>query len=150
MQRAREVNDGQPAFVVASMERELKGLSARRIAALGLAYKGDVDDLRNSPALEVARLLAAKGAKVSTFEPFAPEVAPEGCTPADSLADAVKDADAVALLVDHRQFRELDPQTLAAQMPGRVAFDTRGVWSSSVWEQAGFQLHILGVRSPDA
>ena len=149
MQRAREVNDGQPAFVAAGIARELEGLTDRRIAALGLAYKADVDDLRNSPAMEVARLLAAKGAKVCTFEPFALEAAPEGCTAADSLTDAVKDADAVALLVDHRQFRELDPQTLAGQMPGREAFDTRGVWRSSIWEQEGFQLHTLGVRSLD-
>ncbi|MCH7588469.1 MAG: nucleotide sugar dehydrogenase [Chloroflexi bacterium] len=150
MQRARTVNDGQPAFVVARIERDLQGLSDRRIAALGLAYKADVDDLRNSPAVEVARLLASKGAKVATFEPFALEAVPEGCVPAGSLEDAVKDADAVALLVDHRQFRELDPQALASQMPGREAFDTRGVWSSSVWEQGGFRLHTLGVRAPDA
>ena len=150
MQRAREVNDDQPAFVVAWIERQLGGLSDRRIAVLGLAYKADVDDLRKSPAMEVARLLAARGAKVSTFEPFALEAAPDGCFPANSLEDVVRDADAVALLVEHRQFLELDPKSLAGQMPGREAFDTRGVWQSSIWEQEGFHLHTLGVRLADA
>ena len=145
IRQARLVNDGQPAFAVTLIDRSLGGLSSKRIAALGLAYKPEVDDLRESPAIEVARQLAAGGARVSTFEPYALEAAVPGCTAAPSLESALNGADAVILLVDHRSFVELDPARVAAGMPGRVAVDTRGCWDRERWEGAGFRVHVLGV-----
>ena len=68
---ARQVNDAQPHLVVDLVRRALGGdLSGRQVAALGLAYKPDVDDLRESPAIEVAHLLNQNGARVKAFEPF--------------------------------------------------------------------------------
>jgi UDP-N-acetyl-D-mannosaminuronic acid dehydrogenase len=142
---ARRVNDEQPGYAVKLIERALGGLAGRKVAGLGLAYKADVDDLRESPALEVARLLAEQGAQVSTYEPYAlPRTAP-GAQAAGSLAEALSGAQAVVLLVDHRAFRELDPAQVAAGMPGRVAVDLRGVWQPAGWQAAGFRLHTLGV-----
>jgi UDP-N-acetyl-D-mannosaminuronic acid dehydrogenase len=60
------------------------------------------------------------------------------------------DAEAVVLLVDHAQFRALDPHLAAGLMPGRVAIDLRGVWEREKWRDAGFALHILGVGREDA
>jgi UDP-N-acetyl-D-mannosaminuronic acid dehydrogenase len=140
IKQARQVNDGQPQHVVTRLQELLGGLKGKTIAGLGLAYKPDVDDLRESPAIEVVKLLTQFGAEVHTYEPFAPESG----TSAD-LTSALKDADAVVLLVDHQQFRKLDPLIVAQAMPGRVAFDTRGVWDHVTWEEAGFTLHVLGV-----
>ncbi len=67
---ARNVNDGQPHFVVDLVRKALGSLQGKRIAALGLAYKPDVDDLRESPAAEVVHLLQKEGALVKAFEPF--------------------------------------------------------------------------------
>ncbi|MDO8944084.1 MAG: nucleotide sugar dehydrogenase, partial [Desulfobacterales bacterium] len=68
---ARTVNDAQPHFVVDLVRRALDGnLAGRKIAALGLAYKPDVDDLRESPAIEIVELLVQAGASVTTFEPY--------------------------------------------------------------------------------
>ena len=150
IQEARAVNDGQPQFAADMIEAELGGLEDRRIAALGLAYKADVDDLRESPAIAVSAHLASRGARVQTYEPFALEQSAPDCQPAPSLKDALKDAEAIVLLVDHRQFRELDPDEIARLMPGRLAFDTRGVWDQDAWRQAGFQLRILGAGVRDA
>jgi len=72
IQTAREVNDSQPKFVVSLFERALGSLAGKKIAALGLAYKPDVDDLRESPAVNVVRLLQQAGAKVTAFDPFVP------------------------------------------------------------------------------
>lgn len=138
--QSRQVNDSQPAYVVQSLQAVTGGLAGKKIAALGLAYKPDVDDLRESPAIEVAHLLSEAGAEVRTFEPFAPH---EGSAP--DLEAAMKDADVVVLLVDHQQFRRLDPQDAASMMPGRIAYDARGVWDPSDWGAAGFTLHVLGV-----
>lgn len=140
IKQARQVNDGQPQRVVDRLAAIAGGLNGKVIAALGLAYKPDVDDLRESPAIEVAELLAQSGAQVRTYEPFAPE---EGS--AKDLDTALQDADIILLLVDHQQFRKLDPAELAEQMSGRLAFDTRGIWNKADWEAAGFALHVLGV-----
>ena len=144
IRQARLVNDSQPAHAVGLIDTALGGLRGRTIAALGLAYKPDVDDLRESPAIEVARLLAEGGARVATFEPFAPTARVPGCAPADSLDAALHQADAVVLLVDHRAFVELDPVAAAKDMAGRVAIDTRGRWDRRRWTAAGFELYILG------
>jgi UDP-N-acetyl-D-mannosaminuronate dehydrogenase len=125
------------------------GLRGKTIAALGLAYKADVDDLRESPAVEVARRLAEAGAVVRTFEPHAPSTEVPGTQPAASLEAALDGADALILLVDHRRFADLDPAWAARKMRGRVVYDTRSVLSRAAWERAGFEVHVLGAgRSP--
>jgi UDP-N-acetyl-D-mannosaminuronic acid dehydrogenase len=150
IKQAREVNDGQPAFAVQRIRRALDGLEGKRIAALGLAYKANVDDLRESPALEVAKLLAEAGAKVFTYEPHAVGITAPGCKAKESLEEVLRDANSVVLLVDHSQFRELEPNWVEDHMSGRVAFDTRGVWEREKWEEAGFQFYVLGVGDNNA
>lgn len=145
IQQARQTNDGQPAYVVRLVANALGELDKRRIAVLGLAYKSDVDDLRESPAIKVAEIMADRGAYVRTYEPFAPTAGAPGADPAPSLEAVLEDAEVVVLLVDHQVFRELEPQQVAAIMPGRVAVDTRGVWDRAAWSEAGFELHVLGV-----
>ena len=145
IQQARQINDGQPAYVVRLVANALGELDKRRIAVLGLAYKSDVDDLRESPAIKVAEIMADRGAYVRTYEPFAPTASAPGADPAPSLEAVLEDAEVVVLLVDHQVFRELEPQQVAAVMPGRVAIDTRGVWDRAAWSEAGFELHVLGV-----
>jgi len=150
IRQARLVNDGQPALVVELVRRGLGSLQGRRIAALGLSYKADVDDLRESPALAVVELLVQAGAQVRTFEPFVPQASVTGAQPAADLEQALGEAEALLLLVDHRQFSELDPAGLVGATPARVAVDTRGVWSRTRWQQAGFEIYTLGVGAPDA
>ena len=150
IRQARAVNDSQPAHAAQIIRSALGQLKDQRIAALGLAYKAGVNDLRESPAIEVVRHLVAAGALVGTFEPYAPDRTVQGAESAGSLEETVAEADAVVLLVDHRQFVELDPQALARKMPGRVAIDLRGRWDVTAWRAAGFAIHVLGVGSPNA
>jgi len=72
IRQAREVNDAQPENVIALVEGTLGDLKGRRITALGLSYKPDVDDLRESPAIEIVQALVGKGAEILFHEPFAP------------------------------------------------------------------------------
>jgi len=145
VRQARLTNDGQPAFAAALVERALGGLAGKRVAALGLAFKADVDDLRESPAIEVVDRLLQGGASVAFFEPYAPGAIVAGAEGFASLEQALAGAAAVVLLVDHAAFRALDPAIIAQAMPGRVAVDLRGVWDRQAWRSAGFQLHVLGV-----
>ncbi len=141
---ARQVNDGQPRFVVETVKVALDGLAGKRIAALGLAYKPGVDDLRESPAVEVVRLLQQEGARVTAFEPFKLDPRLEGIQAAGTLAEAVFNTDALLLLVAHAELKAIDPDGLARLVPARVAIDAVNGWEKSRWEQAGFKLYRLG------
>jgi UDP-N-acetyl-D-mannosaminuronic acid dehydrogenase len=145
IQQAMAVNDGQPMHSANLIEQALGGLSGKRIAALGLSYKPNVGDLRESPALEIVTILVKRGAEVHTFEPYDQAASVEGAEAEDSLAAALRDSDAVVLLVNHREFAEFDPQHAAQQMPGRVAVDLRGAWDTESWRAGGFDIHTLGV-----
>ena len=145
IQRARQVNDAQPEFVVELVRKALGNLAGKRIAALGLAYKPDVDDLRESPAVEVVHLLQKEGAVVKAFEPFKPDAQLPGVTAEPSLAEAAAGADALLLLVNHTEFRQLSPQTLKDLTSARVLIDTVNGWDGKDWAGAGFRLFRLGV-----
>ncbi len=144
--KARQVNDAQPHFVVEKVRQALGGnLSGRWIAALGLAYKPDVDDLRESPAVEVVHLLQKEGARVTAFEPFKPENGLPGIDSAPTLSAALQNAEVVLLLVGHTQFRALSPDQLASLTSARVLVDTVNVLTGKDWQSAGFRLWRLGV-----
>lgn len=143
--RARQVNDLQPEFVVETVTKALGPLNGKKIAVLGLAYKPDVDDLRESPAVEVIHLLTKAGAAVKAFEPFKPAAGLPGVDAAPTLELALQDADAVLLLVNHTQFRQLDPEKLKTITSARVLIDTVNAWDGKDWAVAGFTLFRLGV-----
>jgi UDP-N-acetyl-D-mannosaminuronic acid dehydrogenase len=145
---ARKVNDEQPHFVMSLLQKALGSLKGRKVAALGLAYKPDVDDLRESPAAEVVQLLIDAGASVRAFEPFKTDGLP-GIPMAASLDDALKDADAVLLLVRHTQFCEMNPLEVATITSARIVIDTVNAWSNEVWQDAGFQVFRLGVNKSE-
>jgi UDP-N-acetyl-D-mannosaminuronic acid dehydrogenase len=143
---ARQVNDGQPRFVIEKVKQALGLLKDKKIAALGLAYKPDVDDLRESPATEVVHLLQKDGAQVKVWEPFKPDARIKGIDMAASLEAALQGAEAVLLLVRHTDFVNFDPQELAAKTEARIVVDCVNAWAADHWKGAGFKVFRLGVR----
>ncbi len=122
MRTAREVNDSKPHHVVAQVRAAAS--EGAVVACLGLAFKANVDDLRESPAVEIVAHLAKAGLKVLAVEPHV-RVLPEslqGRAELVSLDNALARAEVVVLLVDHRAFASL---TLA-QLAGKKLIDTRG------------------------
>lgn len=142
---ARHVNDNQPHFVLDLIKRQFgDDLHGQHFAALGLAFKADVDDLRESPAIAIVTALTQAGALVKCYEPYKPGAAIPGVTCVDSLEGALQDADGLILLVGHREFKTLDPQKVRGMTPARRAIDTVGGWDMAAWTSAGFQLARLG------
>jgi UDP-N-acetyl-D-mannosaminuronic acid dehydrogenase len=143
---ARQVNDGQPTHVVELIRKALGDgdLHGRRISLLGLAYKEDIDDLRESPAIAVARLLRSMGAEVRAFEPNRADAVIPGILTTPDLVQAVVDAEMIVLLVPHTPFRALDPDYLAEITPARMLVDCVNSWTDPAWEGAGFQVLHLG------
>ncbi len=144
--QARKVNDAQPRFVVEKVKQAIGDLKHKNIAALGLAYKPDVDDLRESPAVEVVGLLRKEGARVKAWDPFAPTAKIPEIEISSDLDSAIKEADALLLLVNHSQFRDLNPVSLASKTSARVIVDTVNAWAEEPWTSAGFAVHRLGVH----
>lgn len=141
---ARKVNDGQPHFVIEKVKQALGDLKNKKIAALGLAYKPDVDDLRESPATEVVHLLQNAGAQVKAWEPFKPDADMKGIDMAPNLETALKGADAIVLLVNHTEFKTFKPEEIATKTSARIIIDCVHAWDATAWQKAGFTLHLLG------
>lgn len=125
---AREINEAKPGYVLDKVGRALNGNGAASIACLGLAFKPNVDDLRNSPALDIVEALGrVHGANVVAVEPYidtAPESLVECGVRLTDARSAIESSDIVLLLVDHREFHNIDPGDLAA----KTVIDTRGLW----------------------
>ena len=141
---ARIVNDSQPNFVLDQVKKLLGDLKGRNITALGLAYKPDVDDLRESPAAKVVHLLAEQGAQVRVYEPFKVNFPVKGALSCSSLKEAVEDAELLVLLVGHDQFKNLASAQLAAMTPARIVLDTVNAWPVEKWSENGFKIYRLG------
>src|SRR6266536_3163056 len=145
---AREINDQMPEHVVHALERLAPPPAS--IALLGVTYKAEVDDIRESPALHVAQLAAQCGFDVRLCDPHvSPELAglPAPLLP---IEQAVRDVDLVALLVDHRAFRELDIDLIAALVKRRRLYDARAALDHAAWRARGFVISVLGGRAAQA
>ena len=128
IRQAREVNNAKPEYVLNRLRSLLDENLRARVACLGLAFKANVDDLRESPALMIAEKLAETyGERVIAVEPFIsklPEsLAQTGALFMDALS-AIEKADVIAVLTDHRQFQMIDVNKLG----DKVVVDTRGLW----------------------
>ena len=141
---ARKVNDEQPHFVVGKVRQALRGIKGKKIAVLGLAYKPDVDDLRESPATEVVQLLQSEGAKIMAWEPFKPDAKLKNIEMGSSLENTINNSDGILLLVKHTEFINLDPKKIANLTKSRIVVDTVNAWDIDEWQKAGFQCHRLG------
>jgi UDP-N-acetyl-D-mannosaminuronic acid dehydrogenase len=149
---ARQVNDSQPHYVVDLVQRALglaspQELKGRRIAALGLAYKPDVDDFRESPAVEVVHRLTQAGAEVRAFDPYQTESHRLEVPSVASLSEALAGAELILLLVNHKPLRELDPAQVAGLTPARLVVDCVSAWTAPAWPAAGFRLLRLGAST---
>jgi len=141
---ARRVNDDQPDFVVELLKKNIENLADKNITVLGLAYKPDVDDLRESPAVEIALKLIQENSNLTIYEPYRPEFTLEGAKTANSMEDAIYEADVLLLLVGHDQLKKLDPNIIKSKTKAKIIFDTVNVLTKSDWEENGFIIYRLG------
>lgn len=128
MESARIVNDGMPAFWLDQLRERLNGQERLKVACLGLAYKPDVDDLRESPAIQIVDQLAGENAELAVVEPHIDALpsalgSQKNVTLSD-LDTALADADIVLLLVGHTAFKAVT----AAALADKLVFDTVGLW----------------------
>ena len=142
-----QVNLRRRARVVDLLKQELGELSGKKVLVLGAAFKPDSDDIRDSPALDIALLAQKAGAEVVVHDPIAlhgvnakyPELATN-----EDLVESFNNVDAVVLATEWKQYRNLDPATIAGALSNRLVIDGRNVLDVLKWQQAGFKVLALG------
>ncbi len=141
---ANQVNDGQRHLVVEQLFRYLKTLRGARVALLGLSFKPGTDDLRDSPAVDVARRLLDRGVFVAAYDPVVRQVPdlPEIRMGGDAYA-AAHGADAIVLATEWPEFAALDLARLRDLVRGDLFFDGRNLFEPGKVTAAGF--HYLGI-----
>ncbi len=116
MKAAREVNNAKPDWVVDKVRRAVDRIKGAKVGIFGITFKPNVDDIRNSPALEIAKKVAGfEGVELRVFEPNVeslPQVLAKGSVSFQRGVDGVSDLDVVVALVAHREFEELDQSLL--------------------------------------
>jgi UDP-N-acetyl-D-mannosaminuronic acid dehydrogenase len=140
---SREVNDAMPEHV---LERLASLVSPPDpVALLGVTYKSEVDDIRESPALRVAELAVERGYDVRLCDPHVMPDTPGLPAPVLPIEQALRDAHVVVLLVDHRAFKDLDVDLVAALVRHKRLLDARNALDRQAWHAAGFEVSVLGV-----
>lgn len=140
---ARKTNDGMPSYT-AQLTMDIlaaKGIENPKVAALGLAFKGNIDDMRESPSVDVVEQFRLRGVTIAAHDPHIKENnLPEQV---QNMGEAVQNASALVILTDHKVFKDLDPATLTS-MKNKIVIDAKNCVDRAKWEQAGFDVYVLG------
>lgn len=141
---ARKTNDGMPAYTAQKTSQILQEAkkTTGKIAVLGLAFKGNVDDMRESPSTDVIEELQKLGLEVVSYDPHIKTNTHP--TQTQSLQEATSAADVILVLTDHNEFKELQPTSILDNVATPIVFDTKNCLQRDVWEQAGFVFNTLG------
>jgi len=153
LEAAEQVNTNQRLSVIPKLQEKLFVLKGRTIGLLGLAFKPNTDDLRDAPSLTIAARLLQMGAIVRAYDPVAmeacrdqhPELKIRYC---HSAAELAADADAVVVVTEWDEFRELDLRALGHKMARPVLIDGRNLFDPATAHAAGWDYAGVGCRLP--
>jgi UDPglucose 6-dehydrogenase len=150
LNEADEINLRRRDRVVHLVQEHLSDLNGKTVAVLGTAFKPNSDDVRDSPALDIAARLFNGGADVNVYDPKANANAAKRfprLNYCDSLLNAAQDADVVLLLTEWDEFKDLTPAYLSTVVRHRMIVDGRNVLDPTDWMDAGWAFRALGRRS---
>ena len=144
-----EVNASQKARMVTKIRDALGGSEAdKTIAVLGLTFKPETDDMRDSPSLAILPALADKGAIIKAHDPEgveeAKKILPDAIQYCESVDQAIEQADAIVLMTEWNLYRGLDLNHIKSLMKGKVFVDLRNVYERQRMEDHGFEYHCVG------
>ncbi|MBC8065700.1 MAG: UDP-glucose/GDP-mannose dehydrogenase family protein [Chlorobia bacterium] len=142
-----QINDDQTVHFLNRMEKRLGGFSGKRIALMGLAFKPNTDDIRDAKSLVMMDRILLDGGSVIAYDPIAEanvrEIYPN-IDFAESVYDLGAGADAIVLVTEWNEFRQLDLERLSQGMKQKLLFDGRRVYDRAKAERAGFEYFTVG------
>jgi UDPglucose 6-dehydrogenase len=136
---ALESNLKAHARIVDKCKKALGGsLKDKKISVWGLSFKANTDDTRFSPAISVIELLLAEGAQIKAFDPIVKSVENLSIEVSEDVKKNVTGADAIVLLTEWQEFKEIDPKKISDLMNQKIIIDSRNLLHKNKWEKAGF------------
>ncbi len=142
-----EINEVQKINFSEKVLKVLKSLKGKTLAVLGLAFKPDTDDIRNAPAVDILKHLKREGAKIKVYDPQAVSGAKEILKDirfVKNSYEACRGADAVLVMTEWREFRELDLNRLKRSLKRPIIIDGRNIYDPLVMKRHGFSYHSVG------
>jgi UDPglucose 6-dehydrogenase len=147
LQATIATNEDQPKRFINKIERVLKGFEGKKVAVLGLAFKANTDDMRDAKSLDVIQALLAGGASVTAYDPIAMEntkkIFPQ-IHYAKNAFDAADGADAVVVVTEWNEFKQINLEKLKQTMKGDLVFDGRNLYDPAKMKRLGFQYVCVG------
>ena len=138
---ARETNNSMPQFIFNKIENLLKNIkSIKKVTILGITYKANIDDTRESPIINLISLLEKRDYKISVVDPHVKEFRYK----LENVTDAAEGSDLLILAVNHKDFEELDFDTISKKMRNKIILDTRNYFDKDMVENKGFKYYLLG------
>ena len=147
LKSVRLINDEQRRWFVRYIEEKLWNIKDKTIGVWGIAFKPNTDDIRNSAAIEIIRMLQTEGAKIKAYDPKAIEHARKelkGVTLCEDAYEAADDCDCLILLTEWAEFRDINFRQVQASMRQPVMFDGRNFFDPIVMKEAGFEYYGVG------
>jgi UDPglucose 6-dehydrogenase len=142
-----EVNDNQRRIMIPKIEQLVGDFAGKTIAVLGLSFKPETDDMRESPALEIINEMVARGAKVKAFDPVAMEEARKSLPDIEYSKDeyeAISGADALVFVTEWNQFRALDLEKVKSLLKSPKIADLRNIYEPATMRERGFEYTGVG------
>jgi len=142
-----DINDDQRRQIVRKLDQGLGGLRGRTIGLLGLAFKPNTDDMREAPAAYIARMLESAGAKVLGYDPVAKGVARRmlpNLELSDNAYDLAEGCDALVVVTEWNEFKNLDLRRVRELMTGNVVIDGRNIYEPEQMSELGFYYRGIG------
>ena len=139
IRQARKINEAMPGVVVEMVEELVEHITDSTIVLLGVSYKGNVDDARESPSFVIKDIAEERGIQVRLFDPYVKG----NPTVFTDFSKATEDADCLIVVTDHEVFKDLDPNTIT-NMDRKIIVDARNILNYEKWIEAGFMVRVLG------
>lgn len=138
---SRRINDSMPHYVVDLLENIVSPVKDLKLALLGVTYKGNVSDVRESPALKVMEILKEKNINFSIYDPLVQNL--DGYQ-LSSLTSCLRGADCLVVLAAHDEFKKISPQKAGLLMRNKLVLDTHNILPAEAWEESGFTVNQVG------
>jgi UDPglucose 6-dehydrogenase len=147
LKEVMEINKGRSAHMIEKIKTVMEELRGKTIGILGLSFKADTDDMREAKSIEIIKALAEGGARIKAYDPVAMENAKKilpGITCCESSYDAAEGADALVIVTDWREFKQLNMEKVKKIMRRPLIFDGRNIYDLERKKKLGFEYYSIG------
>ena len=145
-----DINDKRKKGLIERVRTIIDGVEGKQVAVLGITFKPNTDDMRDSPSLELIPALIKGGAMVNVYDPEGMENAKKIINDVqwcDNAYDALTGSDVGIILTEWNEFRALDLNRVKGEMRNPVILDLRNIYEMDEMSTAGFEYHCLGIKS---